>query len=143
MANQRITELDSATSIDSNDLLYVVEDGVSKKLNVANLVEVGFTTKTIDTAGEISVSGQAQIRKAKVETNGGDATDNLVKITGGYLGEMLIIVPYDSTHTVVVKSNDYLKLPMDFTMDNGNDVLVLVCLGSNTWAEISRSSNGT
>tara|TARA_R110001606_G_scaffold246370_1_gene394451 strand:- start:979 stop:3432 length:2454 start_codon:yes stop_codon:yes gene_type:complete len=78
-----------------------------------------------------------------VDTEGSASTDDLVTINGGRAGQMLILRAANNSRTVVVKDNTgNLKLTADFSLDNGNDALVLIYSGSN-WLEVSRADNAS
>lgn len=79
-----------------------------------------------------------------VDTEGGAATDDLKTINGGAEGDILILMPANDAHTVVLKNNasgGNLKLARaDFSMDGLWDAIVLISDGTN-WYELSRSDN--
>ena len=78
----------------------------------------------------------------QVETQNGDATDDLDTINGGTEGDILVLRAYDATHTVVVKdSTDNIKMAGDFSLDHTHDTITLIATGTGTWLELSRSDN--
>lgn len=78
----------------------------------------------------------------KVETESGAATDDLDTINGGTLGQILILKTNDSSHDVTLKDGTgNLNLAGDFTLDNGQDTITLLCEGTQ-WNEVARSNNG-
>ena len=50
MADAKVSDLQEATSLSNNDLLYVVDDGASKKIKYSNFKK-GFTLKNVDLGG--------------------------------------------------------------------------------------------
>ena len=78
-----------------------------------------------------------------VDTQADAASDDLDTINGGKDGDLLIICAANSARTVVAKdATGNLALAGDFTMDNGNDTLMLIYDGISTnWLEVSRSDN--
>ena len=77
-----------------------------------------------------------------VDTEADGATDDLDTISGGVAGDVLVIMAADGARSVVAKDGvGNLKLAGDFTLDNEEDVLVLISNGTN-WFEVSRSDNG-
>lgn len=100
------------------------------------------TGLTLDTNGEITVSGSQWIRFHTVDTFGGAASDDLDKINGGNPGEILILSAENDARTVVVKDGANIELQADFSLDDGDDSIALICTATDTWREISRSSSG-
>lgn len=78
-----------------------------------------------------------------VDTENGDATDDLDKVEGLGEGALIILSPANDSRKVVVKHGTYLKLAMgrDFSMDSVRDKITLRYLGSNVCEEVARSSN--
>lgn len=78
-----------------------------------------------------------------VNTEGGAATDDLTQITGLSEGDEVVLSPGYGDRTVVVKNGTYLKLQnaTDFQMDGLYDTITIVCVGSDTCKEKTRSSN--
>ena len=79
-----------------------------------------------------------------IDTESAGATDDLTTISGGVFdGQMLIIRPASSSRDVVVKDGTgNIRCVGDFTMDNGQDRMVLMFDGSN-WVELCRADNTT
>ena len=77
-----------------------------------------------------------------IDTEGGDATDNLSTINGGGEGQTLTIRADNSARTVVVQDGlGNLQLEGDMSLDNAQDTISLLHDGTN-WLETSRSNNG-
>jgi len=75
-----------------------------------------------------------------IDTQADAATDDLDTILGGINGDLLIIRAANSSRTVVVKDGTgNIQLAGDFTMDNADDVLMLIFYGN--WLEIAGSNN--
>ena len=78
-----------------------------------------------------------------VDTEGDAATDSLDTISGGRTGDIYIFAPAIATRTVVAKhgtGNLNLAGGVDFTMDEDDDFLMLLLVGT-VWQEINRSEN--
>lgn len=73
-----------------------------------------------------------------VEAESG-TTDDLDTINGGQAGCLLILEPA-SGHTVTVKKNANIQIPLDFTLDEHSDKLFLICDAPGKWHQLSRSS---
>lgn len=75
-----------------------------------------------------------------VETQSGDPSDDLDTVDGGITGDIVLLRPADTTHTVVAKDGaGNLALSGDFTMDDDLDTLLLLYDGA-VWIEIGRVS---
>jgi hypothetical protein len=76
-----------------------------------------------------------------VDTEGDASSDDLTTISGSVVGVILVIRPAHTDRTVVVKDGTgNIKCVGDFSMDSNEDMMTLICTGSN-WHEIARSSN--
>lgn len=90
-------------------------------------------------SGVITVDRTAHV----VDTQTAASTDDLVSISGGTDGNILVLYPANSARTVVVKDGTgNIQINGDFTMDNEQDTITLVKRGIN-WQELSRSDNGS
>jgi len=75
---------------------------------------------------------------ALVNTEENASSDNLDTISGGSQGDLLILVAYDDTNTVVVRDgidNIYLG-QSTVSLDEDKHALLLVCTGED-WLELS------
>ncbi|MFH1952591.1 MAG: hypothetical protein ABIL06_13340 [Pseudomonadota bacterium] len=94
-------------------------------------------------SGGIAVKTGAAGKNLLVDTEGDAATDNLDNITGYDAGDEVRVSPASSARTIVVKNSATMALQgVDFTMDNADDLIVLLNKGSDTWKEVTRASNG-
>lgn len=102
--------------------------------------EWGSPTAVDIVSGVLALSGPGYYL---VDTENDDATDDLTQITGLSEGDEVVLSPANAARTVVVKSGTYLKLQnqYDFEMDGADDVITLICIGSDTCKERTRSSN--
>jgi hypothetical protein len=103
------------------------------------ILDQAFHVKSASGAGVLTLDvGQSHVKI----TNGGD----LITLSGGSIGEQVLLTrENDSNAALVVKSTDNIKLEKatpTFTLDSPLDVLVVVKIDANNWAEISRSDNG-
>ena len=72
----------------------------------------------------------------------GGADDSLDRITGYAAGDMVIISPYSDSVTITVTDAVGMNLQgADFVMDDINDSMILMNQGTDTWKELSRSTN--
>jgi parallel beta-helix repeat protein len=96
-------------------------------------------TATIATGAVTVNSG---VRLATIDTEGAAASDDLDTITyAGVVGDLLRVRAANNARTVVVKDGTgNMRLSGDFSLDNGEDSILLQWDGTN-WAEVSRSDN--
>lgn len=106
-------------------------------LNVSGMVNLGSPTELTISAGAITVTKSFHT----VDTEADAATDELTTINGGAEGDRLIIKPISSARTVVVKDGaGNIECAGDFTMDNEQDTMELIYVGTK-WLELTRSNN--
>jgi len=147
MAEIKISELTEATSTNDGDLFVIVQDDITKKVlksNITGITGDGFNEPTELTinSGAVSVSGSVKWRFHSIDTEDGIASDDLDTINGGNIGDILILQAVNSEHTVVCKDGTSLKLQGEFSLNNSEDKLMLICVAANVWHEIGRSSSG-
>jgi|GEM_PF-6379826 len=101
-------------------------------------------TKELTIALGVVDVGTAKIpfRRYTIDTQDDDATDDLDTISGGHEGEILLIQAENSARTVVVQDAAGMVLAGNCTLDNTEDVLLLMCTATDAWVEVSRSNNG-
>jgi hypothetical protein len=109
-------------------------------VDVQGLLELDKQSTTLNSAGEITATKSY----ISIDTYGGAATDDLVKINGGSEGQIIVIKAENAARTVVVKNGTYLTLAggVDFSMDSYWDCMQLMCVSPPNWIEISRADNG-
>lgn len=116
---------------------FVTDGGANEPLKVD---QEGVTFSMVDTtiaAGAITVTSSFH----RVDTEAAAATDDLATINGGSNGTLLILKPFSSARTVVVKDGTgNLHLAGDFSLTNTLDTIMLVHV-NGLWLEISRSDN--
>ena len=94
-------------------------------------------------AGAVTVSGPS-VRLLTVDTEAAAASDDLVTISGGTAGQLLVVRAANSARTVVVLETGNIDRSTagSMSLDNAADTTTLVYTGS-TWLEVSRSNNDT
>lgn len=102
----------------------------------------GSPTELTISSGSVTVSGSNAWRFHSIDTEGDAASDNLETITGGNAGEVIIIQAENNTRTVVCKEGTSLKLQFEFSLNNLEDKLILICVSSGVWHELTRANNG-
>lgn len=78
-----------------------------------------------------------------IDTEADAASDDLDTINGTVNGQMLVVYAADSARTVVLKDGTgNLKLPGDVTLDNVEDVVMLINRGGTLYAVAPVSNSG-
>jgi hypothetical protein len=95
-------------------------------------------TKTIS-SGEITIGAGSHYF---VDTEGASSSDDLDTISGGsFDGQILVLRAANSSRTTVLKDGTgNLRISGDFSLDNGQDRVMLMFDGIR-WVEMSRSNN--
>ena len=92
-------------------------------------------------SGAVTVPGTLRVRYHTIDTEGDAASDDLDTITGGNVGDFLIIEAASSARTVVCINGASLRIGRDFSLDHASDKLFCLCTSSGVWDQIFRSSN--
>jgi len=77
-----------------------------------------------------------------VDTEGGASSDDLDTISGGDVGDMLILSTESSARDVTVKDGSTLRLAGDCVLGSSYDKIMLMKVTGTTWVELARSING-
>ena len=105
-------------------------------------INVGAPTElTLNSAGAITITQSYH----SVDTYSDAATDDLSKIYGGTVGQILIIRAENNARTVVVKhlgGADGILCGSDFSLNHTVDTMTLMFTGYG-WVEVSRADNFT
>lgn len=88
---------------------------------------------------EITITGKGFIFHTLEAEEGKE--DELIKINGGTIGDLLVLQPAPN-HKIAVKKGSSIRMTADFSFDNEADKLLLICNAENVWHELSRASNG-
>lgn len=125
--------------------LLVRVGGSDAPTNLELAADGGFGSPTeLTIAGfAITVSGDEHWRFHSVDTEGDAATDQLGNINGGNPGEIILLQAENDTRTVAVKDWGSLEIQCDFSMNSIEDKIMLVCISSGIWHEITRANNGS
>jgi hypothetical protein len=87
------------------------------------------------------IIGEPATSNIVVDTEGGIGTDELDTIGEGTTGDLLVLSTFSGRVVDVMNATGNLYLSTDFSMVSPLDKLVLISLGFDGWAELSRSSN--
>ena len=104
---------------------------------------LGGTVVTI--ADDMITLTQATTSYIRLGTEGGAASDNLMRINGGRIGSVLVVRVSLQSQPVTVKhgtGNIWLTGKVDFTLNSNKDILVLFNTDGSTWVQIGGGDNG-
>jgi parallel beta-helix repeat protein len=82
-------------------------------------------------------------RSVRVGSEGAATTDNLATISGGYIGQLVILRALSTAQVITVQDNVGnidLNGTTSFVLNNANDALTLMWTGTK-WIELARSDN--
>jgi hypothetical protein len=132
-------------TIEGNERIFFDDEFRKLEQTLSQIVQAisyNTLTKTI-ASGAITFPNTAHlVSVATVDTESAAASDDLDTITSNQAGKVLIVMAADSARTVVLKDGTgNLKLEGDCTLDNAEDTITLVKIGSN-WIELARANNG-
>ena len=142
----KISELSEIITPIDSAVYPTVQNSQTRIISNSNLFSnsggFGSPTELTISGGIITVSGKIKFRFHNVDTESDDATDDLDTINGGYVGNIIILQAEDSTRTVICKNGTGLKLQADFSLNNIEDKLILLCISAGVWHELTRANNG-
>lgn len=145
MANITPYIRDSYPTIEGNDRSYF--DSEFRKIqeclsSVIKALVADTSSLTIATGVVIMPPASNPVRYLLADTEAAASTDDLVTISGGKEGQVLVVRAANSARTVVCKDGSgNMKLAGDMTLDNTEDTLTLA-MSSSVWYEIGRSNSG-
>ena len=119
-----------------------IASGVWHELTRSKVEGFPAPTELTIASGAITVSDSSKFRFHSVDTESDAATDDLDTVSGGNAGEILILQAENAARDVVCKDGASLKLEGDFTLDHTEDKIILLCISSGVWHELTRSNNG-
>jgi hypothetical protein len=91
-------------------------------------------------SGVLTITGTGK-HFITVDTEGSASTDDLTSISGGAVGDELILQCANNARNVVCKTGASLLLQEDFTLDNVADSIELLCSSAGVWKERNRANN--
>lgn len=98
-------------------------------------------TQIATIASDAVTLASGYIRELVVDTEAAAATDNLSTISGGVVGQIIVIRTLNSSHDVTLKNGTgNLILGADFTLLTGNDTATLQW-GGTFWRKIATATN--
>ena len=124
--------------IDASGNVGVGTSSPSSSLHVNGSVRIERADATIAT-GAVTYSNSYM----RLDTESAAASDDLDTVSGGNVGDMLIIQSTANARNVVLKDgtgNLALQGNIDFTLDDTSDKIILV-KNSTNWEEVSRADN--
>lgn len=131
-------EISGCTDTPTVNVMHGLDMNVKDIDDIGALILNDATELTINAIGVVAATQSFHT----IDTYADAATDDLISITGGTPGQILVITAADSARTVVAKDGvDNLELEGDMTLDNSYDTLTMIFTGT-WWKELSRSNNG-
>ena len=118
------------------DNLTLIADEIDTKAGYAEPQSVTIS------GGIITLTGDYPFRLLTVDTEGAAATDDLDSISGGTVGERVILQSTDNARTVVVKDGTGFPMQADFSLNNTTDKIEFLMIADGIWHELSRRSSG-
>jgi hypothetical protein len=136
-------------NMSNNNITNVAEiqtESIVKKTTKVDINDIG--KLILNDPTELTISGGTVALTQSyhtIDTEGDASTDNLTHITGGTLGQILIISAANYNRTVVVKndptqSQNSIMCGTDFSLTSDADTITLF-FGGWIWVELSRSDN--
>ena len=104
---------------------------------------IGGTVATI--ADDMITLTQSTTSYIRLGTEGGAASDDLMRINGGRIGSVLVVRVSLQSQPVTVKhgtGNIWLTGKADFVLNSNKDILVLFNTDGSTWTQIGGGDNG-
>ena len=90
----------------------------------------------LEEADELTIAaGAVTVTKSyhKIENEAGAASDYLDTISGGSEGYVLFLRASDTTHTVIVRNVDNIKIGTEIYLDDDNKHIALICDDDGDW----------
>jgi len=100
------------------------------------------STELTIAGGEITLPDTYKnFRHHTIDTQADAADDELDKINGGNVGELLLLAPEHADRTVIVKDGADIPLVYDddYYMDDIDKKILLICTATDVWEEVLRS----
>jgi len=144
---------------DSNDRLKIksTDSSTKTRLTISQDGNIGINTdspqSSLDIVGNVRYRRNAvntisstgvltyNYTYMKVDTFNGEPSDQITDITGGVIGDMLILQSDSSSRDITVVDGGNIKSAGNFILSNVADKIVLIKATSTEWHEISRSNN--
>lgn len=146
MADAKVSELSSVATVGSNDLIYLVQGGTSKKASIANVfssvsnvtftgnVSFSGTPQTLSSPGIISLNTPITLLQC-------DAVGGTLNITAGLPGQLKYVVMSSSDGGSYVLNNANISGNVTVTFDNVGDTATL--LYYTKWYVVGGTANVT
>lgn len=144
------SQIQGISSVLSRDLaqrigrtLYYKLDEIIRKAS-QSIVDTTSSSDITISSGVITLSGDKSLRLVTLDTEDGDATDDVDSISGGRVGDEVIFQSTSSARVITFKDNSALRLGSDFILNHPADKIRLIKVDEtdDIWDEVSRNSNG-
>lgn len=147
MADSKVTDLTAATSVNSADVLYLVQNNTDRKLSISTLL-ANLPATLAKFSGTLAITGSKQVINNSGTIN---ATMTVTHITntansvlniasGSYDGQIKILVMTYGNHTSTL---DSVLLGPALTFSKIGETAVLMWIGTeNQWCVLSKYASG-
>jgi len=141
MASSKVTDFTSATSVNSADVLYLIQNGLDKKITLATLL-ANLPNTLVKTQGLVAIGGSSQtlpnsgvINATTVMTYITNTTNSQLTISAGaHDGQLKIVVMTSGTHDSTIVD----LLGGNVILSNVGDSVILMWLQqTNKWCVLS------
>ena len=108
-------------------------------------VQLSKTTNMLDTAESVTIAAGVAAATGNssnlILDGAGGAADDLDSITGFSENDLVYIRCASALRPITMVKGAGLKMPGNFVLNNTYDIWEGLCIGSNTFIEVSRKSN--
>ena len=106
----------------------------------------GALTSILDAEETVPISGgiaaaSGNSNNLVLDTENGDASDDLDKITGYAETDVVMVRPANSSRVITIKRGDYFKMASDFALNSIWDCAEFFCFGGDIMVQRWRSNN--
>jgi len=127
------SEIDRATWYKIDEIIRSANEGIDYNAD-------GATEATL-VLGVVVLSGTFSFRFVTIDTEGGAATDDFTSISGGRVGDRIVIQSASAARVITVVASSDLRVGVNFTLNDPSDKMELICSADGVWDQLSRTSN--
>uniref|UniRef100_A0A6M3JRN0 Uncharacterized protein n=1 Tax=viral metagenome TaxID=1070528 RepID=A0A6M3JRN0_9ZZZZ len=125
----------------------LIEEAPTEPTNVVRLSDGPIINPTSPqsvtlASGVAAASGNTSYLVLIPEGGAGSGEDTLTSITGFVAGNIVMIRANSDSDTIVVEKNANLNIAIKFVMNSLYDTMLLLCVSTGVYAELSRANNG-
>lgn len=106
--------------------------------DLKKLTNLGIGSEVAVSVGVLTITESFHV----VDTEADGATDDIDSITGGSIGDILVLRSAADGRDPTLKDSASLILSGDFTLSDTDDSIMLIKISDSAWMELSESDNG-